>query len=208
MTDSDLNSAYALDGPESCRRLYAAWAESYDTDFAQGMDYLLPAQVASAFLAAGGSAPVLDVGTGTGLLGAALRGAGLAGVIDGVDLSAPMLARAARLDLYRRLTEADITQPLDLPGGYAGVVSSGTFTHGHVGPRALPHLLALAAPDALFALSVNAGVWDAQGFAPAIAALPIRDLMTAEAPIYGPRAAARDPAHAADRALIVTFRKV
>lgn len=206
MTDPDLNAAYGLNGPEDCRRLYAAWADSYDRDFAAGMDYQLPAHVAAAFLAAGGGAPVLDVGTGTGLLGAALRGAGLAGAIDGVDLSPQMLARAGRLNLYRTLAEADITRPLALPERYAGIVSSGTFTHGHVGPTALPQLLAVAAPGALFALSVNAGVWDAQGFGPALAALPIADLTTTEAPIYGPAAAARDPAHAADRALIVTFR--
>lgn len=207
MTDPDLNAAYGLDGPEACRRLYADWAESYDRDFAQGMDYILPAQVAAAFLAAGGTGPVLDVGTGTGLLGAALRGAGLTGAIDGVDLSPEMLARAESLDLYRHLAEADITRPLELDGPYAGIVSSGTFTHGHVGPEALPHLLAVAAPGARFALSVNAGVWEAMGFGAALAALPIHDLTRAEAPIYGPGATARDPAHAADRALIVTFRK-
>lgn len=207
MTKPDLNTAYGLDGPEDCRRLYADWAESYDRDFAEGMDYILPAQVASAFLAAGGSGPVLDVGTGTGLLGAALRGAGCQDPIDGVDLSPEMLARAAGMELYRHLAEADITRPLPLSGPYGGIVSSGTFTHGHVGPEALPHLIAVAAPGALFALSVNAGIWSALGFAPALAALPIRDLDTAEAPIYGPGAAARDPSHAADRALIVTFRK-
>ena len=206
MTESDLNAAYALNGPEDCRRLYAAWAETYDTDFAAGMDYILPAQVAGAFLAAGGTGPVLDVGTGTGLLGAALRGAGLTQPIDGVDLVPQMLERARALNLYRHLVAADITHPLTLPDRYMGLVSSGTFTHGHVGPEALPHLLAVAAPGALFALSVNAGVWDARGFGPALAALPIDALTTAEAPIYGPRAAARDPAHAADRALIVTFR--
>jgi len=227
MSRSDLSTAYTLSSPEDCRRLYADWAATYDRDFAAGMDYLLPAHVARAFLAAGGQGPVLDVGAGTGLLGAALRGAGLggagvggaepggaaatdpgpAGAIDGVDLSAAMLAQAARLGLYRHLREADITRPLDLPGPYAGIVSSGTFTHGHVGPEALPHLLAVAAPGAVFALSVNAGIWDARGFPPALAALPVTDLAATPAPIYGPRAAARDPAHAADRALIVTFRK-
>jgi SAM-dependent methyltransferase len=208
MTDPDLNAAYALNGPDDCRRLYAAWAESYDSDFAAGMDYILPAQVAAAFVAAAPMAgTVLDVGAGTGLLGAALRGAGFAGPLDGIDLVPDMLARAARLGLYRTLLVGDVTRPLPPCGPYQGIVSSGTFTHGHVGPEALSPLLDVAAPGALFALSVNAGVWDSLGFAGALDALPITGLDTTLAPIYGPGAAARDPAHAADRALIVTFRK-
>lgn len=203
--DPGLNAAYALDGPEGCRRLYAAWADSYDADFAAGMDYRLPARVAGAFVAAGGAGPVLDAGAGTGLVGAALRALGFAGAIDGADLSPAMLARAERLGVYRSLFEADLTRPLPQPGPWAGVVSAGTFTHGHLGPEALAHL-AQAAPGALFALSVNAGVWAARGFPAALAALGVRGLDLAETPIYGPAAAARDPAHAADRALIVTFR--
>ena len=45
-------------------------------------------------------------------------------------------------------------------GGYRGIVSSGTFTRGHVGPEALPHLLAVAEAGAQFALSINAAVYD------------------------------------------------
>jgi len=204
-----LDAAYALSGPEDCRRLYAGWADSYDRDFAAGMDYVLPAQVAAAFVSAGGgqgAGPVLDVGAGTGLLGAALRGAGFSGRIEGVDLVAAMLDRAARLGLYARLFEADVTRALPPCGPYGGVVSSGVFTHGHVGPEALQPLLAVAAPGAVFALSVNAGVWDRLGFDAALRALPITGLDTALAPIYGPGAVLRDPAHAGDRARIVTFR--
>lgn len=201
-----LEAAYALTGPEDVRRLYAGWAATYDADFAAARDYRLPAAVARAFAAAGGGGPVLDIGAGTGLLGAALRAAGCTGPIDAVDLSPEMLALAARTGHYRHLVAADVTRPLPLAGGYAGFVSSGTFTHGHVGPEAIPHLIALAAPGALFALSVNAGVWAAKGFPATLAALPVAGLTTAVEPIYGPAAAAADPAHAADRALIVTFR--
>lgn len=209
MAPPDLSGVYALKTPDDCLKLYADWAESYDAGFAEGMGYVLPAQVAAAFLGAGGEGPVLDVGAGTGLLGTALRGLGFAGPIDGVDLSPEMLARAKEKGCYRNLLRADITRPLELPADYRGAVSSGTFTHGHVGPEALGPLLAVAVPGALFALSVNAGVWEAKGFPAALAALGerIRDLCLDEAPIYDARAAARDPAHAADRALILRFRR-
>lgn len=202
---SGLGDAYALDGPDAVRMLYAGWAETYDADFAAGMDYRLPAAVARAYLAAGGQGPVLDVGAGTGLVGAALRGLGFGGAIDGVDLSPEMLARAARLGVYRALCAGDVTQALPQPGPWAGVVSAGTFTHGHLGPGPLARLAA-AAPGGLFALSVNAGVWAARGFPRALDSLGARDLRLDEVPIYGPAAATRDPAHAADRALIAVFR--
>jgi len=206
---ADLSGAYALQTPEDCLKLYADWAQSYDADFAEGMGYMLPAQVAAAFMEAGGAGPVLDVGAGTGLLAVALRGLGFAGAIDGVDLSPAMLARAREKCCYRALTEADITRALDLPRVYRGVVSSGTFTHGHVGAEGLPALLAVAAPGARFALSVNAAVWEAKGFPAALKALgtQVRDVTLTETPIYDARAAARDPAHAADRALILRFRR-
>ena len=206
MEKPDLSGAYALNGAEDCRRLYAGWADSYDADFAAGMDYRLPAETAAAFLRLAPQGPVLDVGAGTGLLAAALRGLGFAGDIDALDLSAEMLVRAGAKGLYRHLVAADVTRPLPR-GGYGGIVSSGTFTHGHVGPEALTPLLAAANPGATFALSVNAGVWDDLGFAAALAALPVVGLDRTEVAIYGEAAQAKDPAHAADRALIVTFRK-
>jgi SAM-dependent methyltransferase len=209
MSEPDLHAAFALRTPGDCLRLYRDWAASYDAGFAAGMDYRLPAHVAAAFLAGGGTGPVLDVGAGTGLVGAALRALGFTGQIDGVDLSPQMLDQAREKQVYRDLFEADITRPLPLPGGYTGVVSSGTFTHGHVGPEAFGPMLAVAASGALFALSVNLRVWAAAGFEPALAALAgqLRDMQRIEVAIYGAAAARLDPDHAGDRAMIVLFRK-
>lgn len=204
--DTGLSAAYALNTPDDSRRLYARWADSYDDGFATAMDYLLPGHVARAYAAAGGGGPVLDIGAGTGLVGLHLAAAGI-GPRDGTDISPEMLARAAEKRVYRRLFEGDVTGRLDLPdAAYAGVVSSGTFTCGHVGPGALPELLRVAAPGALLVLSVNAAHWGPAGFATAFDALApaIRDLALPEAAIYGPAA---DPAHRGDRALLATFRK-
>lgn len=210
MSEPDLQGALSLEGPEACLAHYRAWAESYDSGFAKDMQYLLPAHVAAAFRAAGGGSPVLDVGAGTGLLAERLREMGQDGPIDAVDFSAEMLARAAEKGIYRSLTQADITRPIPLPRHYGGVVSSGTFTAGHVGPVALPHLLALALPGAQFALSINRRVWEAQGFDLALAGLQAEGRITAlqliEVEVYGAAAAAIDPSHASDRAQIALFR--
>ncbi len=205
---SDLDTAYGLNGPDDCRRLYAAWAESYDHGFAMQSDYRLPAHVAAAFLAHGGTSgaggAILDVGAGTGLLAAALRDQGCPSPIDGVDLSPQMLTAAADKGLYRSLAQADITQPFALQGPYGGIVSSGTFTHGHVGPSALPNLEALARPGTLFALSINAGVFHAMGFDTALATRP--GLILLDVAIYGPAARQTHPDHAADRGIIALWR--
>jgi SAM-dependent methyltransferase len=205
-----LPAAYAIASPEDCLRVYRDWAASYDAGFAQDMDYRLPAHVAAAFLAHGGVGPVLDVGAGTGLVAQALRGQGFADRMDAVDLSPEMLEAARAKGLYARLACADITRPLSLPGPYGGVVSAGTFTAGHVGPEALPHLLRVAATGALFALSVNLRVWDGAGFDTALRQdLPprITGLTLVDVAIYGPAASQADPDHGADRARIVLFRK-
>ena len=209
MTNPDLAGAYALNSADDCRQLYAEWADSYDADWATSMDYRLPAEVAAAFLSAGPPpGAVLDVGAGTGLLAAALRGFKFDAAIDGVDLSADMLAIARQKGLYRDLIEADITHPLPGAARYAGLVSSGTFTHGHVGPHALIPLLQSAQTGALFTLSINAQVYETMGFSGALAGMSgqIYNLQKRDVAIYGAAAASRDAIHARDRAYIISFR--
>lgn len=210
MTEPDLTSALALRGTDETLRLYRDWAASYDSGFVAGMGYRLPAHVAGAFLAAGGVGPVLDVGAGTGLLAASLREMGFSAPIDGIDLSPDMLAFAAQKGIYRDLAEADITKPLPLTPRYNGIVSSGTFTAGHVGPRAFGPLLAVAAPDALFAVSINERVWTADGFDTALQDLTdkglIHSLHLIEVAVYTDAALALDPAHAKDHAMVALFQ--
>lgn len=208
--DQNLKGALGLAGPEACLAYYRDWAANYDSGFATEMQYLLPAHVAAAYMATGAGGPVLDVGAGTGLLAEALRNMGFRPEIDAADFSAEMLGRAAAKRIYAGTYRVDITKPLTLPRRYVGLVSSGTFTAGHVGPEALPHLLAVALPRAQFALSINRRVWQAKGFDRALDDLAshgrITDLQLIEVEVYGAAAASIDADHAADRALIALFR--
>ena len=204
-TDS-LDAAYSIRTPEDSARLYAAWAETYESDFAARMDWVMPRLVAAAYARLGGTGPVLDAGAGTGLVGVALAAEGI-GPVDGIDISAQMLALAAAKGVYRSLSAADLTAPLDIPdAAYAGVVSAGTFTHGHVGPAAFDGLLRVMRPGAVFAGSIHPGVYHDAGFADAFAAFGprIADLTLTPAKGFGP-AATGD--HAGDMGLIVSFRR-
>ena len=161
MTDnaSNLDAAYGIKTPAENQRLYADWAKSYDADFAQAMDYVLPDVMATAFIAAGGMAPVLDLGAGTGLLGTALRRQGLL-EIDGTDISQEMLTVAAAKQVYQRVFFGDLTARLPVADAtYNGVISAGTFTTGHVGPAALDEVLRIARPGAVIGITINARHW-------------------------------------------------
>ena len=187
--DPSLRAAYALSSVDDNRRLYARWAKDYDQGFAADMDYVLPQHVAQQFLQHGGAAPVLDVGAGTGLLGQALHRH--ISLIDAIDLSQEMLETAAQKNVYRHLDVADVMEPITHLGRlYNGIVSSGTFTHGHVGPDAIDNLLPLARDGALFCLSINKHHWIEKGFEEKFRNLDdkIERLTLVEVLIYGANA--------------------
>ncbi len=203
----DLESAYSLKTPDDSRRLYAAWADDYDRGFAVQQDYRLHIETARAFVGAGGQGPVLDVGAGTGLCGMVLAEEGV-GPIDATDISAEMLAKAMKKDIYRDAIEADLYEGVPAPeGSYAGIVSSGTFTHGHVGPEVIDGLLRIARHGAQFALSINTKHFETMGFAAFFDDLArgrIASLSLPEVAIYGPRG---EGPHRHDTARIALFEK-
>lgn len=201
----DLDAAYALRTPEDSQRLYRSWADSYDSDFVNEMDYRLPQHVARVFLAAHPKGPVLDLGAGTGVMGLLLDGQ--VGPVDGTDISPEMLTVAARKEVYRKLFKGDLTDRLDLAdGAYSSVVSAGTFTTGHVGPAALDEVLRILAPGGCGVISVNARHWQSEGFADAFAKLRSRftSFDRIEVSIYGPR---NTGPHAEDKGFVVRFQK-
>ncbi len=204
--DEELKAAYALQTPEDNKRLYATWAESYETSFAEAMDYRLPERVADAAMAFGVHGPILDIGAGTGLLGQALVSIGL-GPIDGTDISTEMLNQAGQKDSYRKLFTADINEGLPVDDQiYRAIVSSGTFTTGHVGPDALDEVMRVTSPGGRLVLSINATHWKEAGFAEKFEALSgkIASLEVVNLPIYGASASGD---HAQDEAQVVLVVK-
>ncbi len=205
-SDPNLEAAYALQTPEDSRRLYAEWAQSYDDDFALASDYVLPQEVAQHFASAGGIGPVLDIGAGTGLCGQALQALQIT-PIDATDISSEMLNIARQKSFYRRLFLGDLTKQLDVADNtYAGIVSSGTFTNGHVGPDAFDEVLRITRPDGLLAISINAQHFGSAGFEAKFAALTprITDLQLHKIRFYGPKATS---AHKDDTGFVALFRK-
>lgn len=94
------------------RKLFDTAAHIFDQQLVQGLRYQLPEQIAKKLLALHPDRKVrlLDLGCGTGLLGARLGK--LDGSLDGVDVSPKMLEQASRLNLYDSLEVADLHDTL------------------------------------------------------------------------------------------------
>ena len=92
--------------PAYIRALFDGYAPRFERHLVEGLGYVGPALLRDALPAHARFAHALDLGCGTGLAGAAVRGH--AGHLTGVDLSPGMLALARAKGCYDRLVEADI----------------------------------------------------------------------------------------------------
>jgi hypothetical protein len=111
--------------------------------------------------------------------------------------------------VYRNLIAADLTHSIDIPDNeYGGLISAGTFTHGHLGPESLDELFRIAAPGAQCAIGVRMTHYEAAGFGGKLAVDVGNGTITqpelVEVKMYS--AEADNPKHADDRAFIVVFQ--
>jgi ubiquinone/menaquinone biosynthesis C-methylase UbiE len=214
----DVDDAYAIETPADSVRLYGEWANTYDMDFIAGQSYVYHQRVAAIMIRQKISinGAVLDIGCGTGSVGVCLRAGGIE-FIDGIDISSPMLAEAEKkrteddVPVYRNLFDADLTKTLDLHDNqYAGLVSAGTFTHGHLGPEPLDELWRVAAPGALCAIGINSKHFESLGFGEKLSADVVNGTITKpdliEVNLYSEET--RNLEHANDMALIVVCQVV
>ena len=178
-SDELLRRAYAVETQEDALNLYRDWADTYDAHLEDGLNYLSPqimGQVISEYVTEV-SCKVLDIGCGTGLMGVALRHHGFQH-FDGLDLSPEMIEQARAKGVYRGFIKADLTKPLPIEGEtYDAAVSTGTFTHAHVGAEALDEIFRILKPGAICACAINADVWIENGFGRKIRSLTRNGVM-------------------------------
>ena len=200
-----LQNAYDLKSPDDNVELYSAWAETYDNDFIKDMQYQLHFSVAEEFVFNGGKGLILDVGAGTGALAQALLQKGKFS-IEATDISEEMLKVAESKKVYERSFLSDLTEEIPMENDiYDGVVSSGTFTHGHVGPSAMVELVRVTKPGGLVTISVNEKHWIALNFENEVEKLNkyVRNYTLKKISIYGEQST-HD--HKEDKAIILTIK--
>ena len=76
-----------------------------------------------------------------------------------------MVRVAQAKGLYQNVFAADLNQPLQFEDdSYDAAISSGTFTHGHVGPEPLDEILRVIRSDGMLACTVHFDLWESRGF--------------------------------------------
>lgn len=198
-----LDDAYALGSPEDARRFYARWAATYESDFVANAGYLHPRVIAEIFHeAVPDVGTAVDAGAGTGLVGAHLSALRPGLALDGIDLSVEMLEVAHAKGVYRNLYERDLTQPVrDTEAPYDALISIGLFTHGHLGPDALAHLIPLVRPGGHAVIGANERHFIQLGFEDALVALGVTDLNLSRVRVYDEGSEHRDSLN-----VVSTFR--
>ena len=156
-----LGAVYDAKAPEEVAALYDGWAATYDAEMAAA-GYRHPS-ICLALIARHlprGSAPLLDAGAGTGLVGEWL---GIMGYphVEALDISEGMLAKAAGKGAYKAFHRLALGGPLPFADGhFAGIVSAGVFTSGHVGVEGLGELIRICRPGGVVVLTVKNTLWD------------------------------------------------
>jgi predicted TPR repeat methyltransferase len=182
-----LDDAYSVKTPEDNKRLYAKWAATYDSSFVDAKQYRYPKAISEVFdqVVNDSMHRVLDIGTGTGLTGMYLSRLRPEVELDGMDISPEMLGQAklkTRNDsspVYRKLYERDLTCDVANENApYEALISSGTFTHGHLGPECLRNLLPLLANNGWLVVGVNNEHFEGKNFVGELASLVEKGAIT------------------------------
>ena len=200
-----LQNAYDLKSPDDNIKLYSVWAETYDISFIDDMQYKLHFAVAEEFVLNGGKGLILDVGAGTGAVAEALLQKAKF-CIEATDISEEMLKVADSKNIYKRSFFSDLTKEIPVTNSsYDGVVSSGTFTHGHVGPSSISELVRITKPGGLITISINEKHWISLNFESEVEKLNqyTRNYKLKKISIYGEQS---KHDHKDDKAVILTIK--
>lgn len=186
MTRKFLDNVYDHIG-DGVAAFYDDWAATYEAEIAEN-GYATPGRCAQALAQClkDPAAPVLDVGCGTGLSGLALRAEGF-NTLDGVDVSAEMLAKAREKAIYRNLSLSEAGGPLPGQTGYYRAIT----TIGVIGPGAAPlelldSLVAHLGKGGLICLSFNDHALEDPAYGDKLSMLCAQGILTERFREHGP----------------------
>lgn len=161
MSHDRLRGVYNLADQDATNAYYTEWAATYNDELTR-QGYRTPQRCAEALgLFVAMDAPILDIGCGTGISGAALAAAGFTDVC-GTDINADMLAVAERAHIYRDTSLGDIADPFPFEAGtYAALAAVGVIGVGSAPASLLTQALDALAPGGHLVFSYNDHALDA-----------------------------------------------
>ena len=205
----NLDDAYSLKGPEDNKKLYARWAKTYESDFVENQGYEHPKVIAEIFHAMVPKVKsVIDIGTGTGLVGLNLTKLRNGIFIDGIDISKEMLEVARAKNVYRNLFIKDLTKPVtDTAAPYDALICIGIFTHGHLSASALDNLIPLVKSGGHLVIGINSKYFANENFSAKFADLAFANYITS--PVFQEtRVYKEDSEHRESLNMVAIFQKI
>ena len=157
---------YKLKTSEELLKYYKDWADNnkYNKDMVV-WNYIAPQETVSILkkYAFDKNFKILDAGCGTGLVGIELKKYGYSN-IEGVDFSQSMLDLVPQ-GIYKKIEKIDLNKPLKFKDNmYDILMCVGTFTYGHVKPKALDELIRITKNRGLICFTINEGIYEEYGF--------------------------------------------
>jgi predicted TPR repeat methyltransferase len=152
----------AVPSPAYVAALFGQYAPDFEEALVERLHYAAPPLLASLVAEVGRPfAHAVDLGCGTGLMGAAVRG--LVGRLDGIDLSAAMLEQAAGKGVYDDLAVGDATAVLaGRPARYDLALAADVLCYlGDLRP-VFAALATSVAPGGLFVFTIETLAEDAE----------------------------------------------
>lgn len=150
----------------STKPLYDEWSQTYEADLLDKFGYSGHIIAAEALVPLVGdkAAAIIDIGCGTGLVGQELKQAGYTN-IDGLDISASMLAEAKAKNLYSRLIEGDMQQRTSIKDAiYDALICAGSFAPGHLGPECFPEFIRIVRSGGPIVIFMNGAHYVEDGY--------------------------------------------
>ncbi len=143
--------------------LFDAYAPTFEAHLS-ALEYRAPALLADSLRSFGPFARALDLGCGTGLMGAALRGR--CDWLGGCDLSPAMVAQARARKLYDRLDARSLEDALEAeaPGSLDLAVAADVFVYVGALERSVEAAHRALAPGGILAFSVQDNSLDPSGW--------------------------------------------
>jgi len=157
---------YKLKTSKELLQYYQVWADNnkYNKDMVD-WNYTAPQETVLILkkYAFNKNFKILDAGCGTGLVGIELKKYGYSD-IEGVDFSQSMLDLVPQ-GIYKKIEKIDLNQSLKFKDNmYDVLMCVGTFTYGHVKPRALDELVRITKSRGLICFTINEGIYEEYGF--------------------------------------------
>jgi len=156
-----LNRISEASTDEERANIYSDWSIDYERQVMEE-GYIMPVLMSALVTrhVQSRSAPILDVGAGTGILGACLAILGYRHIFA-LDYSPVMLGICRKRGVYRDFFQRTLGKPLLLPDGlFHAVVVMGVFGTGHAPPHSLNDLVRLIASGGHIIFSLRPDDYD------------------------------------------------